>query len=335
MKWKRLYLNENVIIFIFSVSIMLGPAALALVSYDSTTVGATDTRTYLGLAKFQLQQSPKRRYRVIVPFVAAAVNKASFLWSRFQPKNYKDDFALVFSFFIVNLMLMGLFGLYIYRYLRSFSLSTISCLAGLLVMLTCRYTAMCAGTPLAESLYFVVIAMSLLGIRMNNAPMLITAIFIGPFAKEAFIFIAPLIFFFSNIPKTKQLLYFFLSAILVFGFRYLFDSYASLPPSAGLKADLGHISNIGNNILYLFSIKGIFALLSIMGFWLLLIIIACRIPSFRLKLKKILTPLHICFFISVIIQLILSGAVDRMFYLTMPVLCLIVALSFEEIIAQF
>jgi hypothetical protein len=304
-------------------------------TFDSTTIGNTDTHTYMGLAKFQLKQNPKRRYRVIVPAIAAAVNTGSFLWNKMAPKDYKEDFSLVFSFFVVNLLLMSLFGLLIYKYILSFNVGHVAAMIGLLVMLTSRYTAVCIGTPLAESLYFVTIALSLLGIRANNYKMLVAAIFIGPFAKEAFIFIAPLIFFFSNIPKTKQLVLFALSAALVFSFRYLFDKYAALPASQGLQADVGHINHLANNLRNVVSIKGILGIIFTLGAWMIFVVAAWPINYFKQQLKHLASPLHICFGISVLVQILLSGSVDRMLYLGMPVFCLVLALAIEALINNF
>jgi hypothetical protein len=328
----KLKVNQNLLVFIFCIAVLTGPAISTVMTFDSSTIGNTDTRTYMGLAKFDLKQNPKRRYRVIVPALAAAVNTGSFLWNKMAPKDYKEDFALVFSFFIVNLLLMSLFGLLIYKYIVSFNVNHLAALFGVLAMLTCRYTSLCIGTPLAESLYFVMIALTLLGIRTNNYKMLLLAIFIGPFSKEAFIFIAPLIFFFSNIPKLKQIVLFILSAAIVFSFRYLFDRYTALPPAQGLLADVRHINNLVNSLRTVFSPKGMLGIVFTVGGWILFVLMALPIPPYKQKLKQLASPLHICFMVAVFIQILLAGSMDRMLYLAMPVFCLVVALAAEALI---
>jgi len=282
---------------------MLGPAVSQLFSFTPNSIANTDTRTYIGLSKFQLNQNPKRKYRVIVPALAAVANIASPVWNKLAPESFEGDFGLDFSFLLINLFLMSVFGLLTWRYLKTYHLDSLEIVVGLLVMLTCRYTAICAGTPLAESLYFVVIATTLLGIRTQNSKLLLISIFLGPFAKEAFIFVAPLIFFFGHIPKLRQLLYFLISGVLVFAFRYLFDVYAGSPPFAGLKADMGHISNIGENLLQLFSFRGIYGLFSVVGFWLIFIVMGLRSRADRIL---VFDALHLWFLVSVFVQIVLS-----------------------------
>ncbi len=310
------------------MAVMLGPAVSQLFSFQPITIGNTDTRTYIGLSKFQLNQNPKRKYRVIVPFLAAAVNTGNMVWSKLAPESFSGEFGLYFSFLVVNLILMSIFGILIYKYLRTYDLDSVEVVVGLLVMLTCRYTSVCAGLPLAESLYFVVVATTLLGIRTKNTKLLLISIFLGPFAKEAFIFIAPLIFVFGHISKSRQLIYFLISGVLVFGFRYLFDIYAGFPPDAGLKADMGHVSNLGFNLLQLFSIRGVYGLFSVVGVWVIFIFWGLRSNANRML---VFDSLHLWFLLSVLVQILLSGTVERMFYLTMPVLCLLVALAIKDL----
>jgi hypothetical protein len=313
------------------MAVMLGPAVAQMFAFEPNTIGNTDTKTYIGLSKGELNQNPKRKYRVIVPAMAAVVNVGNPVWSKLAPKSFQGDFGLDFSFLVVNILLMSLFGVLIYQYLKTFDLDIVAIAAGLLVMLTARYTSICAGLPFAESLYLVVIGTSLLGIRKQDKKLLLISIFLGPFAKEAFIFIAPLIFFFSSIPKGKQFMYFLLSGLLVFGFRYLFDVYANLPIDAGLKADLGHIATIRNNLLQLFSFRGMYGLFSVVGVWLFFIVIGMRS---KINRQVIFNKLHCCLLISVFIQIILSGAVERMFYLAIPVLSLASALGVKDLIGR-
>ena len=59
---------ENIIVFLFCFAVLLGPAYSLFDSYNYDTEANPDIKTYLGLANFDFDQSPIRKYRVIVPF---------------------------------------------------------------------------------------------------------------------------------------------------------------------------------------------------------------------------------------------------------------------------
>lgn len=308
---------------------MTGPAVSTLFSFDPNTTQYTDTRSYLGLSKFELNQHPVRKYRIIVPAMAALVNTGSTLWQKLAPAAFKGDFATPFSFFLVNLVLMSLLGVVIYRYILQFGIGRFAALLGLLVMLTSRYTADFTGLAMVESLYFLVVACTLSAIRTRNTGMLIACIFVGPFAKEAFVFIAPLIFFFGHINWKKQVLYFLLSGLLVFGFRYGFDLYSHAPVSEGINSDVGYVTRIKENIMSLLSVQGVYQLFMTVGFWIFFIIWAAY-PERGKRFLKI-DALHLAFMCSVLLQMILSGNFYRMLYMAMPLICLMAAYSFQSI----
>jgi len=313
------------------MAVILGPAIATLFAFDLTHY--PDCRTYLGLADFNFNQSPVRRYRVIIPFTAAVINYiAGGIAGKFAPSYFVGNYSLPFSFFIINTMLTAYFGVLIYQYCKAFGIDKVSSLVGTLVMLTCRYTAPIAALPLVDSLFCVVIALSLLGIKRKNTSMLLWAIFLGPFAKEAFIFIAPLIFFFSHIPKKKLLLFFLLSGILVFTCRYLYDLHTLHPATGGLRADLYHLYRIKSSVRKLFTISTILKLLLTIGFWLLAPILAAfSQKSWLTGMLRQLDKYLIWFMVSVVLQMLLSGSMERMFYLAMPLICVIVGFSIEQL----
>ncbi len=324
----RFLLHEYTLVFLFCLAVIHGAAFSLMDNYDQSS--SPDCQTYTGLAHFDLDQSPVRRYRPIVPLLAAGVN---FVFGRafnvMRPLSFAGDFPLTVSFYLVNCILMSLWGLIIYRFCRSYKLTPVFALAGLLVMLSCRWTPYIAGTPIADSVYCLVVGLALLGIREKNNAMLTLAIFVGPFAKEAFIFIAPLIFFFGSIGKGRQLAYFALSAIMVFSFRYAYDGVAGLPPSSGLAADVGHIYHLADHTRRLFSFHGAYDVLSNFGVWLLFPLLALWLaPAYRQLLRENAEWYMLFFMAAVFIHMVLSSSFERMFYLSMPLICLFTGLSF-------
>lgn len=327
--------REYNLVFLFCLAVITGPAIAILFAFDLSQ--ATDCYSYLGIADFNFEQSPVRRFRVIIPFTAALLNKVfGAIFVKLAPTYFKGDFGLPFSFFIVNSMLMSYFGVLIYRYCKAYGLAHVVALLGVLVMLTCRYTSYLAALPLVDSLFCVVVAMSLLGIKERNTPMLIAAIFVGPFAKESFIFIAPLIFFYGHINKGKQLVYLALSGALVFSYRYIYELYAPAMHFSGLKADLSHIYRIPVYIKSLLSFTGFYKMFSNLFVWTLIPLLAyLYVPGYFKTWWKQKDYLFLWFMLSVMLQMLLSGSLERMFYISMPALCLWVAVSANELKKQY
>ncbi len=290
-----------------------------------------DCQTFLGLSHFDLDQSPVRRYRPIVPALAGAVN---FAFGRFfnamKPKTFPGDFSLGMSFYIVNWFFVSLWGLVIYRFCRAWNVAALPALGGLLVMLTCRWTPYIAGTPIADSVYCLAVGLSLLGVALKSERVLVAAILLGPFAKEAFIFMIPVIFFFGGVSKLRLAAWFALSGILVFSFRYLYDLKAGLPPASGIAADMDHFNYLAENTRRLFSFHGLYDVFSNFGLWLAAPLLAWWLaPAGRREVTSVARPYVLCFLAVIALHMVLSSSYERMFYLSMPVICLLVARSFS------
>lgn len=309
------------LIWLFCLAVILGPAYSIFDNYDYNFETSPDIETYLGLAKLDFDQSPTRRYRVIVPMLARGLNMIlSPILNQVKPWTFPGpDFSLGFCFLIINSMLVALFGLLIFLFLRAMKISVFGAIVGLLSILTCRWTAYAAGLPMVDSLYLVVIGLTLYGIFAKKHKFIILAILLGPWAKESFIFIAPLIFFFSDIPKVKQVGWFVLSGILIFGFRYFFDVMNDFPVNEGLVKDISHFEEVTNSLRRLLSFHGFYEVLSIFGVWglLLLSLFHSRI---RLGVRG-RTPLFFWLYLAVVlIHALLSLDLARMLYLGVPIL---------------
>ncbi len=323
--------KEHLMIFWLCLAVIAGPAIAALFANNLTYY--PDCKTYLGIAHFDFNQSPVRRYRVIIPFAAAALNYISGgLFARLSPSYFDGDFSMSFSFFIINSLLTAWAGQLIYRYCKSFGLDKFSSISGTLVFLTCRYTAATAAYPLVDSLFMVVVAITLLGIKLKHTNLILTAIFLGPFAKESFIFIAPLILFFSHLPKLKLLLFFALSGILVFSFRYGLDALTLKPFTGSIRADLAHLYLLKHNARKLFSFYTLFKIAMNIGLWGLAPLICwVRRPALIKESVYSLDKYLAWFLVSVLFQMLLSGSMERMFYIAMPLFCVIIAFSVAEL----
>jgi len=327
---KEKLLNEHLLVFMFCLAVIFGSALATLFEYDLARF--PDCKTYLGLAQFDINQSPVRVYRVIIPFAAAGLNFLfGGIFSKFAPAYFVGNYSLPFCFFLINIILTAFFGSLIYRYCKAFGVDKLSAIIGTLVMLTCRYTIYMAALPLVDSLFCVVVMLTLLGIKLKSTNMLLWAIFLGPFAKESFIFLALLIFFFSHLDKKRSFLYFLYSAILVFTFRYIYEVFVLRTNGNGLMADLRHLPNIIKYLPKLFSFYTLGKILMNTGFWVLApLLVMFFKPGWGREVLAKLDKWLSWFIIAVVIQMLLSGSMERMFYLAMPVICVIVALSVAE-----
>jgi hypothetical protein len=326
---KQFILKEHNLVFLFSVAIIVGPALSILFGNDLSQF--PDCESYTGLAHFDFNQSSVRRYRVIIPFVAAFLDFiAGSFFSKLSPTYFIGNFSMPFCFFLINTTLMGYFGTLIYKYCRAHQVSRLASIVGLLVMLSARYTSYFAALPLVDSLFCVIVGMSLLGTKTKNTSILMVCIFIGPFVKESFIFIAPIIFFFSHIKKTQLALYFLLSGIFVFSFHGLIDYYFPPPHIGWLKADMGHLNNILYYLPLLLSFYGIYKILINLGFWLLPLLAPLFSKTLRKLIAQNIDNYVLYFLLSVLLQMLLSGSMERMFYLAMPLISLLVAIIFDD-----
>jgi hypothetical protein len=316
-------------IFLFSLATILGNAYNTFIDYDYTT--SPDCRDYVKMAKGIPAPSPIRRYRVIVPNLAQLVNVSmkkafSVIWP------YKQvDKSLILSFLIVNSLIMALFGLFLFQTARAYGAGILPSLIGLTAVLTSRWAGYIAGAPMTDSLYLLVIALTMYGVKTKNLYAILFAIFVGPFAKESFIFIAPIIFFFAPEKKYKLLIYFALSGAMVFSFRYFADQYlGQVEFSQSLNSMANTIDNILVSINKILTFKGLGELFSVVGLFTFIILAGFfggnkQIISWMLRMDQ---PC-IWLIVAIIIHALLSKEVGRMFYHLTPVLMVGIALILE------
>lgn len=323
----------GLVVFFFSTAVIFGPAFALFSEYSYDFAANPDIDTYLNLAEFNFNQSPYRRYRVIIPFIATGVNWIfEPIFTILSPNSFPGpNFSLCMSFLVVNTLLMSLFGSIIFTLSKAYGTSTIAAFLGLLAVLTCRWTAYLAGLPIIDSLYIVIIGLTLLGIKIKNSRFIVISILLGPWAKESYLFIAPLILIYSSMNKWKQIGWFALSGLLVFSFRYYFDWINNIEVAESLGKDIDTINNIIPSVKNLFSFHGLYEVFSVLGVWslFLLLFINKNIRS-RFKLKA--PRYNILFIIIILIHAFLSTDLARMFYLLTPLFAVWIAILFDELI---
>lgn len=330
-KLRSFFSNEYVLIFIFCFAVMLGPALSTLVNCKATQI-CGDAGNYIHIARFELnQKTVVRRYRIIVPMIASALNSIfQFSFKKSFSPTFEGDPALAVSFFVINILIMSLYGTVIYRCCKAYANSFLACLTGILVMLTSWRTSYWAALPLSDAFYCLMVGATLLAIKTKNTKLLLLCIFLGPFAKESYFFFTPLIFFFAHLPKKQLLLYITLSVIAVLIYRKIFDALVGAP-SASIYSGvvMRHVGALKNRALPFFSKYGLYCMLSTIGAWIFLPIIgAISVPGFFKRIYE-KTDRAMWLFLAITFFHILFGTYPRHMYIAMPALCVLAALNLD------
>jgi hypothetical protein len=322
--------NKPLLIFLFALAVISGPAWESMDKLRKDE--CVDCQTYLALAKGDFDQSAVRRYRIIIPVTAGSLNMIiEKITKKVKPETGPGEYSLHLSFLIVNSLLMAFYALLVYRLAATWVSSDIPLLLALLALLTCRWSAIFTGWPLTDSLYFIVIALALLGIREKNSTFIIISIMLGPWAKESFLIIAPLILFYAPGKKWNIMLWFILSGTLVFTFRFLFDHFTGLSFRDGVMAGPGHFEYIGTSLRKIFSFHGLYQLLSVAGIWVVLLLLPSKKGAGTGKLPGMLPSWMWWYAAIVLLHMLLSTDIARMFYLIMPLLVPVYAIKLDNI----
>ncbi len=320
MSWFRAHTTE-LFIWIICFAALFGPAFALFSEYAYDLSANPDVKTYLQIAHFDFDESPVRRYRIIIPALAAGLDLLiGPVIKHIEPWSFPGpNFSLGFSFLLVNCSTLALAGLCIFKLLRSYNISILNTCLALLVFLTCRWTSYFAGLPLVDSLYFLVICMMMLAMRTGNKRLLILCLFLGPWAKESFFLYFPLLLFFCPLQLWQLILYTLLGSLPYFLFRLWVDMHLGTQSTASIEADLQHFSYILPGLKRMFSFHGLYELWSIMGIW------SAALCAFLFaKARKHLRDIELfnwVFLLIVAAHALLSNELARMYYLALPILC--------------
>lgn len=322
--------SEYSLVFCLCLCVLFGLTYESWLAFDVRKTA--DPQTYWGLAHFDLEQSVVRKYRVLEPFAVAAISKVLLLVIRiFRPGDYSGEFSLKLGFYLFNLAASSAFCTLCYAYARSLSRSRIAALIATVMIVTANWTAINTYACMVDALFCCFVALTFLGISSKNAKMLFWAILIGPFTKESFIFLLPIIFFFSHIPKLKLIGWFALSGGLILAFRLGYDYLTGHQPMESLGSDGAHFTYIISNSQRLLEAGFMNPLIAEIGLWILVPLGGILlIKGFARRFFSQVQPYMILWLLLVVLQMLMSGDFARMFYLFMPVYAAWIAYTVDE-----
>jgi hypothetical protein len=324
------HLKNCLLIFLFCYALILGTSYTMYVHFDFSH--STDTKSYLKLAEGNYDVTATHRYRPIIPALSGAIAvPVKAVYHSLWPHRPENQWPLRLSFYLVNSFFLALAGAIIFFTCLEYKASFISSLIAVAAVLTSRWAAYIGGLPLIDSLYIVIIALTMYGLKARSKEALIICIFAGPFAKESFIFIAPLIIFFGRdiLPLKIQLPLFILSGILVFSFRYLIDYNLGIASEQSLQNAIDQKENFIYTFRRIFAIRGLGEILSVFGIFTFIIFAGLMGKTRKAWTRQVDAP---CLWLlaAVVLHMFLSGDAGRMFYLYCPAFAVMVALILDK-----
>ena len=323
--------------WLLAVTALANMAYSTYVHYDFSH--SLDTRSYLRLASGRFDSvQVTRRYRLLVPVAAAAVAAPlAQAYARIWPQRPAGQWPLRFAFYVVNCCLLAAGAACWYNAARLSGASTMATTAAMLAVLTSRWASYAAGLPLTDSLYILVFSLAYYAVRRGPGGgwALAAALVLGPLAKESFVFLVPWLVCFGRpaLSWSKQAIYLTGGVLCLAAVHYFVDARANASTTESLSNAWDHLHNVTYSLERAFSLKGAGELLSIFGFFALLVPLACgnvfrQRPSneWRFSFGRVEGGL-----LTVIaIHMTLSGDLGRMGYLAAPAFCTALALIFTH-----
>lgn len=320
------------LVFLICLAILAGTGYQLYVSLDWTLI--CDGDDYLRISEGDFDVNITRRYRVIPPMIARILAYpfeyiTAILWSH----RSGSEWTIRFCFFLENLTTMTFAGMLIYFICRSYRATVLSALLATVAVLLSRWGSWFTVVPNSDAIYLLIVACVIWGVKSEKKWPLVFAIFIGPFAKESFIFVAPIILLFGRpvIKLPLQIMLFALSGTIVFSFRYWLDSTYQVEYSDSLKNAFEHFENLAFTYNRMVSLRGLGELFGVWGFFSIVIIMGFLGGKIARKswLPQIDWPL-IYLIPCMLLHAVISTEVSRMLYFASPVFAVSFALILDK-----
>ena len=332
MLLKNILVSRSFLIFFLSFSILIGSGYNTYLSYERFY--NPDSETYINIAKGNFaDQSLIRKYRVIVPFLAniVACPIGAVYYKIVTDKRETYDWPLLTGFFLVNSIILAFAALFIFKIMEWQGTGKTASLIGLVVFLAGgRWAGYVAGHPVTDSLTILSIAVMVYGMLKQNNILLAAGIIMGLLSKESCALFFPMLILFST-KKTRLtvLLSMVISFLFYFGLKYRIDSYTATSAQASLHEAFDTVNSMKVSLVKLFSVKGMADIFSVYGFFSLVFITGLFFKKFRVSIKKSFSRVFIVFALTILVHMLLSTELARMFYLGSALFVPFLAKCFE------
>ncbi|MET4108781.1 hypothetical protein [Hymenobacter sp. UYP22] len=327
LRWPRWLL-----VYVLALGLVAGPAYTMYLHYDFSH--SLDTRSYLSLARGKFEGvNITRRYRVLVPAAAAALAwPLEQVYAHVWPQRPSTEWPLRLAFYGVNCLLMAGVGLVVFRTCLRYGAAPPAAALAVAAVLFSRWAVYTAGLPLVDSLYLLVVALALYGVRGGSAAALVAVYLLGPQAKESAVFLVPWLLVYGRraLGWPAQLAWLAVGGALALAVRTWIDTRLGAPPVASVQNALAHAENLTYSLRRLASVKGLGELFSIFGFFSLLPLLGLRSTAARQHWLPVLGGPGGWLLAIVAVHMLLSGDLGRMGYLAAPLFAVACALIFTR-----
>jgi hypothetical protein len=327
-KLRLLFAKDEVLVFCCSLTIIFGLSFFAWITFRLED--SVDPKTYWGLANFDFEQSPIRKYRILQPFSIAGVHWLLLKLVRLFRPDSSGVYIMRLCFYVFNLLASSALSTLTFRYVKIMGRSRFASFVAAIIMATCICTINNTSAFMVDSLYCCMLLLTFMAIETNNARLLFWCIILAPFAKESYLFVLPVVFWACRIDKLKLFSWVVLSAVITFSYRYIFDLLTGHPMSDSLNEDVEHFTFIISNSKRLVETGYLFPTIGILSLWILVPIGGILLmKGFWNTLRSNIRSYMVLWFFLVLLQMLMSGDIPRMAYLYLPMIAYFVAITID------
>ena len=309
-------------VFLLALGVVAGSGYTMYVHYDFSY--SPDTRSYLSMARGDFQNAQvTRRYRVPVPFAAAAVAwPLERVYTRIWPHRAQEDWPLRLAFFLVNGAVLGLVGWVLFRTCLLHGATAGAAALAVACTLASRWSVYIVGLPLVDSLFLLLLSLVFYSACSGSRKALILCILLGPHAKESFFLLVPWILLFCRgvLPPVTLIALLAASTAVTLGVRHWIDGLAGARAMDSVENAFDHFVNLPVSLQRLISVRGLGEIFSIFGFFFFIPLAGCF--GGRPARRRWLHPLgwrSVVLLGIIAAHMALSTCLGRMGYLSAPV----------------
>jgi len=320
--------QSSLLIYLLALALLWSNAYLLLANHPPTYTG--DESSYLRMAAGHFDVPVTHRYRVVVPLAAGALAHAL---HAVTPPSFADKLPLGISFFLVNGLLLALAGLGLFRTARAHGAAPGPALVGMAAVMTSGAATYVTGLALVDSAVVLAVVGLYYALQIRSGPLLLATALLGPLLKESFVLFLPLVLVYGGfVPLWQRLLALLGAAVLVLGVHALVDAQVPAAAVDSLANALEHGQNVGSNLRWLLSARGLFICSGVFGLFNLVLL--AGLWGGRAAIRRWLPLLPagpvVLLLAAVLAHMLLSGEMSRMLLLAAPVVATAVALVLDR-----
>ncbi len=325
-------MKQNIVVFLFIISILFGTSYQQFRHFDITDPrGMNDSVSYIKMSQGNYSVNPVHKYRFIVPYLAGKLN------NYVSKYIFEKNISIILSFYIINFIIISFSAYFLYLIFEFYNFKPLLNLVGLSIFLSSRVIVYTTATPLVDSLY--IFAIVVIVYFMIKKDLLKLSLF-APFlllTKETVLLFLFLPFFYSNTFRNTKYIISIIVSILFFIISRKYIDFISIISTSEYKNFLDviiiHIHFMKNNIISLFSFRGIFNFIHGFSFFLLFAVYGAYL-NYKYNFYKLPDLIFLFIFLISFGFALLSGNLGRMIFSAYIPIIIYSLIAFEYIMKE-